>query len=261
MRVYTKPACGPKHFLAPLAQTSDPMRQARFGELTVRLCGGSDREGGGEGPLVVLLHGFGAPGTDLVPLWRELRPPPGTRFAFPEAPLELELGLGDSRAWWMIDMLKLEAALMRGELRDLTRDVPAGLAEARAQVVGMLDALERELGVDGSRVVLGGFSQGAMLALDVALRSARPFAGLTLLSGTLLAEDEWVPLMPARAGLPVLQSHGRMDPLLPFAIAERLRDELSKAGLAVKFLPFNGGHEIPGSAFDALDAFLRSTLG
>lgn len=236
------------------------MREAVFGSLRVRLAGGSDREGGGAGPLVVLLHGFGAPGSDLVPLWRELSPPPGTRFAFPEAPLELELGLEESRAWWMIDMLKLEAALSRGELRDLTRDVPDGLAEARALVIDMLDALERELGVEGSRVVLGGFSQGAMLALDVALRSERPLAGLVLLSGTLLAEEEWLPLMPKRAGLPVLQSHGRLDPLLPFSIAERLRDELARAGLAVKFLPFNGGHEIPGSALSGLDQFLGATL-
>lgn len=236
------------------------MRDAVFGSLKVRLCGGSDREGGGTGPLVVLLHGFGAPGTDLVPLYRELRPPEGTRFAFPEAPLELDLGVGESRAWWLIDMLKLEAALVRGELRDLTRDVPEGLAEARALVTEMLDALERELGVDGSRIVLGGFSQGAMLALDVALRTGRPLAGLALMSGTLLAEDEWLPLMPKRAGLPVLQSHGRMDPLLPFSIAERLRDELTKAGLAVKFIPFNGGHEIPGGALDGLDELLRTTL-
>ncbi|GMV17446.1 MAG: hypothetical protein HS104_12255 [Polyangiaceae bacterium] len=234
------------------------MREAVFGSLRVRLAGGSDREGGGSGPLVVLLHGFGAPGSDLVPLWRELSPPPGTRFAFPEAPLGL--GLDDARAWWMIDMLKLEAALSRGELRDLTRDVPDGIAEARALVSEMLDGLERELGVEGSRVVLGGFSQGAMLALDVALRSERPLAGLVLLSGTLLAEDEWLPLMPKRAGLPVLQSHGRLDPLLPFAIAERLRDELARAGLPVKFIPFNGGHEIPGSALDGLDQFLRATL-
>ena len=59
------------------------MRTTTLGQLTVHLTGGTDREGGGDGPLVVLLHGFGAPGTDLVPLWRELRAPPGTRFAFP----------------------------------------------------------------------------------------------------------------------------------------------------------------------------------
>ncbi len=228
--------------------------------MRVRITGGTDREGGGDGPVVVLLHGFGAPGTDLVPLWRELAVPAETRFVFPEAPLELEfeggLELGDARAWWLIDMQKLEAAVLGGELRDLTRDVPEGMSDARALVSDMLDAVERELHVDGSRVVLGGFSQGAMLALDIALRTERKLAGLVLLSGTLLAEDEWLPLMPRRAGLPVLQSHGRMDPLLPFSIAEMLRDRLTTAGLAVRFVAFNGGHEISGSVLDELGRFV-----
>jgi phospholipase/carboxylesterase len=237
------------------------VRTETFGELTVHLAGGSDREGGGAGPLVVLLHGFGAPGADLVPLYRALTPPVGTRFAFLEAPLELGMGFGDGRAWWMIDMLRLERALAAGEVRDLTSDVPDGLAEARAQVIATLDALQADLGVEGSRVVLGGFSQGAMLALDVALRTERALAGLVLLSGTLLAEHEWLPLLPKRAALPVLQTHGRQDPLLPFSIAERLHAELTRAGLDASFVPFNGGHEIPGSALDALDRFVVRALG
>jgi len=52
--------------------------------------------------------------------------------------------------------------------------------------------------------------------------------------------------------LPVLQSHGRADPVLPFALAERLRDELLAAGLVVDFTPFNGGHGIAGPALDGL---------
>lgn len=241
------------------------VRTRSFGELTVHLAGGADREGGGTGPALVLLHGFGAPGTDLVSLWRELRAPSGMRFVFPEAPLTLDpdgtLGAPDARAWWQLDMLKLERALSRGELRDLTGDVPDGLAEARAKVIGMLDALQDELGVSGETLVLGGFSQGAMLALDVALRTERPLAGLVLLSGTLLAEHEWLPLMPKRAGLPVLQSHGRADPLLPFAIAELLGERLRDAGLRHQFVTFNGGHEISRGVLEALDAFLAQTLG
>ncbi|MBW2687113.1 MAG: hypothetical protein JRE19_14540, partial [Deltaproteobacteria bacterium] len=62
------------------------MREERFAGITVRLTGGEDREGGGDGPLVVLMHGFGAPGTDLVGLWRVLGVPSSIRFAFPEAP-------------------------------------------------------------------------------------------------------------------------------------------------------------------------------
>ena len=56
------------------------MRTLELGGLECRVVGGSDREGGGDGPVVVLLHGFGAPGDDLVPLWRVMDVPRGTRF-------------------------------------------------------------------------------------------------------------------------------------------------------------------------------------
>jgi phospholipase/carboxylesterase len=236
------------------------MRQQRLGPLDVTITGGADREGGGEGPLVVLLHGFGAPGTDLVPLWRAIDVPRDVRFAFPAAPLTLpSMGFGmESRAWWMIDVLELERAIAEGRQRDLNKGTPVGLVEAREKVLEMLDALDREL--SPSALVLGGFSQGAMLSLDVALHSDRALAGLVQWSGTLLDEDGWVPRMGARKGLPVLQSHGRMDPLLPFSLAQALRQHLVASGLDVEFLEFNGGHEIPGRVLDRFGAFLATHL-
>ena len=201
--------------------------------------------GGGDGLVVVLLHGFGAPGTDLVPLAREIPAPQGTRWVLPAAPIALPPEYGSGRAWWMIDVRRLQEAMASGKERDLSREVPEGMAEAHAKVAELLDVLVREHGVRRERIVLGGFSQGAMLSCDVALRTSEPLAGLALMSGTLLAEDEWTPLMPRRAGLRVMQSHGKSDPLLPFGVAERLRDALTKAGLDVTWTPFQGGHEIP----------------
>ncbi len=220
--------------------------------LTVRLCGGTDGKGGGDGPMVVLLHGFGAPGTDLVALAGELDVAPAVRFAFPEAPLSLPLDFGAGRAWWMIDMMRLQLAMMTGRARDLTLEVPEGLAAAREQLVALLDELVRKHGVRREELILGGFSQGAMLACDVAMRTSTPLAGLALLSGTLLCEEEWLPLFPKREGLRALVSHGRQDPILPFALAERLRDELVGAGLSVTFIPFDGGHGIAPIALAAL---------
>jgi len=206
---------------------------------------------------VVLMHGFGAPGDDLAGLAGVLGAPPGTTLIFPEALHDLEdlVGMpvyGDARAWWPIDMRRLELAMARGEMRDLTRDEPEGLAEARAAVVAMLD----ELDVMPGRLVLGGFSQGAMLATDVTLRDPRPLAGLVILSGTLLAEDVWRPLMPARKGLRVFQSHGTSDPILPYLVAERLRDALASAGLEVAFQSFDDGHGIPPDVLRGLSSFL-----
>jgi phospholipase/carboxylesterase len=234
------------------------MREARFGGLQARVCGGTDRDGGGDGPVVVLLHGFGAPGDDLVSLWRVLPVPAGTRFVFPQAPLALAAQYMGGRAWWMIDLARLERAMELHEVKERVREVPEGMAAARAQLVAMLDEVDAKL--CPSKVVLGGFSQGAMLSCDVALRTERPLAGLVLLSGMLLAADEWTPLMPTRKGLPVLQCHGKDDPLLPFLLAERLKDKLVEAGLDVTWVPFHGGHAIPGPAMEALAAFLGKTL-
>jgi phospholipase/carboxylesterase len=225
------------------------MKQLKLGTLTAHVTGGTDREGGGTGPVVVLLHGYGAPGTDLVPLWRELAVAHDVRFVFPEAPLSLDFG---GRAWWPLDMARLQDRFSKTAVERLIAEVPPGIDAARSALLELLAVLERDFGASPEQIVIGGFSQGAMLATDAVLRTSRPFAGLALLSGTLISHDEWLPLMPARRGLPVLQSHGRADPVLPFELAERLRTELVTAGLPVEFIAFNGGHGIPGSVLDGL---------
>jgi phospholipase/carboxylesterase len=236
------------------------MRIVELGGLKVRIAGGTDREGGGEGPAVVLLHGFGAPGDDLASLWRVLPAPPGTRFVFPEAPLSLSvLGMIEGRAWWMIDIARFQRARSPKDLQSLMSQVPDGLAEARARVVAMLDALDATL--RPSKLVLGGFSQGAMLAVDVALRTDRVLAGVVAMSGALIAEDEWKALAPKRSGLAIVQSHGTRDPILPFVAAEALRDVLVGAGLKHTWVPFNGEHAIPPPVMDAVGTFLQRTLG
>ena len=112
------------------------MRIETFGRLQVRLAGGTDGEGRGDGPLVVLLHGYGAPGGDLVGLAPALATDPSVRFAFPEAPLTLEnIGLGGARAWWNIDTVALERAMRDGVPRDLAGVVPEGMLEARELVL------------------------------------------------------------------------------------------------------------------------------
>jgi phospholipase/carboxylesterase len=92
----------------------------RLGGLQVRLTGGTDGRGSGDGPVVVLLHGWGAPGDDLVPLGQEIDAPRGTRYVFPEAPLSLQMGFGDSRAWWMLDLEKRQREIAAGRARSST---------------------------------------------------------------------------------------------------------------------------------------------
>lgn len=236
------------------------MRMDTLGGLTVRLTGGIDDKGGGNGPLVVLLHGFGAPGDDLVPLSQYLDAPTGTRFVFPEAPISIPMGFGDSRAWWMIDMARIQADRAAGTVRDISNDIPRGLTDARGRMKTFLDDLHGKFGADPARTILGGFSQGAMLSCDALLHSTQPYAGLIQLSGTLVAKQEWGPLLLKRKGLPLFQSHGTQDPILPYVMAERLRDEFLQAGMMVEWLPFRGGHEIPEPVLRKLGSFLLKAM-
>jgi len=237
------------------------MRLANLGGLAVRITGGTDGSGGGDGPLVVLLHGFGAPADDLIPLGEALvGPRSAVRFAFPGAPLTLPGLFGAGRAWWMIDLARYER-VAQGDLAQLGDDVPPGMEEARALVVAMLDELESALGVPGERVALGGFSQGAMLACDVALRTGRPLAGLVLMSGMMLCRQEWLRFLPDRRGLRAFQSHGTQDPIVPFVLAAELRDAMRAAGVEVDWVQFPGGHEIPAQVGAGASAFLARVLG
>ena len=237
------------------------MREVLLGGLRVRLTGGVDGQGGGDGPVVILLHGFGAPGDDLVPLADVIDAPTGTRWLFPEAPLSLNMGFGDSRAWWIIDFARIQEDREAGRIRDLSIEVPQGLALARERFLAFLKEIPKQLPIDYKKTVIGGFSQGAMLTCDTVLQTDYPFAGLVQLSGNLLAQAVWGPLMRKRKGLPVFQSHGTQDDVLPNIGAERLRDALTQAGLAVEWHSFRGGHAIPEAVLRRLGPFITKRLG
>jgi phospholipase/carboxylesterase len=212
---------------------------------------------------VVLLHGFGAPATDLVGLTGALGSLPGVRFAFPGAlhALNGPFAPPGGRAWWPIDFGEFDGAKRRRDLDALAHASPIGLSEARDALGEALAVLEREHGMTPERLVVGGFSQGAMLACDWALRSDRPLAGLALLSGMPIALGEWEGLLAARRGLPVFQSHSPDDIVLPFELAERLAQVFARADLDSEFVSFRGGHGIPLAVIDRLRAFLARLTG
>lgn len=236
------------------------MQEVLLGGLKVRLLGGSDGHGGGNGPVVMLLHGFGAPGNDLVPLANVIHVHPGIRWLFPEAPLSLNMGFGDSRAWWIIDFARIQEDRAAGRIRDLSVEIPQGLALARERFLAFLKELPRQLQIDYKKTVIGGFSQGAMLTCDAVLHTDYPFAGLVQLSGNLLAQSVWAPLIAKRKELPVFQSHGTLDDILPHIGAERLRDALTQSGVAVEWHSFRGGHEIPEPVLKQLSGFISKAF-
>src|SRR5258708_5276557 len=152
------------------------MKQMKLGTLDARITGGTDGDGGGEGPLVILLHGFGARGDDLVGLWRALAAPRGTRYVFPEAPVDLGPAFVGGRAWWWID---LEARMRRAQKGEHSiADVPQGLDLARTQVDALVEDAVRLLRPPSAKGALGAFSQAPTLSIDGALRSDHALAGL-----------------------------------------------------------------------------------
>jgi phospholipase/carboxylesterase len=89
------------------------------------------------------------------------------------------------------------------------------------------------------------------------------FRGFSLViwSGTVIAEAEWTARLSACAGLPIFQSHGVMDPILPYEQAERLRDHLNQGGAQLDFVAFRGAHEIPELVVQQSSEFLSRVLG
>jgi phospholipase/carboxylesterase len=220
---------------------------ARRPPLTVIVSGGSGP------PTLVLLHGYGSSAEAWAPFTQTIRWHAPGRFVFPQAPEVMARtdGAPNGRAWWP---LYLPSYIPAGQTApDLSGAQPPGLKVAASLIE---DLLEDHTSVPRGSVVLGGFSQGAMVASEVAFRSHVPLSALVILSGTLVDEGSWASHFSDRRALPVFLAHGRQDGTLPFAAADRFRQKLEAAGLKVTWCPFDGGHEIPATVVVALNEFL-----
>ncbi|MEP7381844.1 MAG: hypothetical protein ABI910_09175 [Gemmatimonadota bacterium] len=199
---------------------------------------------------VFLLHGYDMRPEDLAPFAHSIGV--HARFVVPRGPITASTsGFG----WWHIDEKSRDRSRSLGP-RDLSSEKPTGLSTARRQLHDLL-AVSKETWGDGPTALVG-FSQGGMLACDVALRGDLPLAGLALLSASRLALDEWSAHLARVRDLPVLLSHGQRDADLAFAAGEALRDMLATAGARVTWIPHAEGHVIPLIVWRGLRTFLRS---
>lgn len=214
--------------------------------------------------LVVLCHGFGAPGDDLAQLGPELiHSSPAVaescRFVFPEAPIDLrEHGIPGGRAWWPINMAELARINETRSFDDLTTMKPPEMSNATDQLQQAISEAQADAGLGDTATILGGFSQGAMVSTDLVLDRGFSPALLVLFSGTLLNSAHWAAQAKLHGGCSVLQSHGTIDMVLPLEPAELLRDLLSEAGFDVTFRSFHGPHTIPMEVLVELQQRLSS---
>jgi phospholipase/carboxylesterase len=201
--------------------------------------------------VIVMLHGRTMAPEDLAPFAHSLGIP--AAFFFPQAPYSAGI---NGYAWWHANCPATRAE--RSRARDLADVDPTDRPAARATLAACLRALPVEL--SEVPLLLGGFSQGAMLACDLVLSAEATAQGLILLSSSRIAFADWQPRLARVAGLPILVSHGRADRELAFAAGEALRDCLTEAGAAVTWVPFDGGHETPLVVWREVRRFFRQTV-
>ncbi|MDA7936747.1 alpha/beta fold hydrolase [bacterium] len=222
-------------------------RRTRIASLDCIVVDGGDEPSIG----VVICHGYGASYDDLAGLsneWLSLLGDQGDkfRFVFPDAPNSLaEIGMPQGRAWWPINMARLAEAVQASDFEELHEHEPPGVTEARLTLCDTITSVKQELGGDATPLVLGGFSQGAMLAMDTALRgSVAPPQLLIQFSGTVICRPQWQQAMSRLSGTEVFQSHGTIDPVLPYASASILNEMLQNSGVSNRFHSFEGPHTI-----------------
>lgn len=206
-------------------------------------------------PWVILFHGYGADCDDLFSLGEMISTKKTFNYLFPNGTLEVPIGPGwTGRAWWPVDMLEIQRAAEQGTHRDFSGITPPGMDKAYAAAQEMI----RQLKVPWNKIILGGFSQGAMLATELYLRAPETPAGLVIMSGTLLHQEEWKKLIPQRAGQRFFQSHGQLDQVLGFKQAQQLETLLTQNGMKGNLIGFRGGHEIPAPILMKVGEYLNS---
>lgn len=203
----------------------------------------------GSNNAAVMIHGYGASMMDLYGLHQFSD---NFDWYFPQGTISL---MGEmSRAWFPIDEQALQAAMMTGSHRDLSQVEPVGLDN----VIDLLVRFLKDLPAD--KIILGGFSQGAMMSSHIMSRISEKLSGVTLFSGNLIHSNKLSESLGNYLGdksLPLFQSHGRQDPILSFEGAHKLKDMIESYGFNVDFHAFDGQHEIPPQVLNAWSSFMQ----
>ena len=186
--------------------------------------------------VVVLLHGYGADGHDLIDLadaWREALP--STLFLAPDAPGRIADML-NGRQWFPL-------------VRRDAKEIAEGVRFAQPILDRYLDSVLTETNLTPDRMALFGFSQGAMMALHVGLRRSIAPAALLAYSGRLAAPENLTAEITCWP--PVLLLHGEDDDVIPCAAMAEARESLIAAGVPVEAVAVpHLGHGIDANSID-----------
>ncbi len=191
--------------------------------------------GEAEGVLVVL-HGRGADEHDLEPLVDAIDPERRLAANLPRGPLALPPG----GAHWYI-------------VREVGFPDPPTFLPTFERLSAWVDAAADDAGVPSERLVLAGFSQGAVMSYSVGLAASRERpAAILAFSGFVPRVDGFTLDLEGRAGLPVSIAHGALDPIIGVEFGRDARERLEQAGIDVAYREDPVGHTItPGGLAQA----------
>lgn len=195
--------------------------------------------------LIVLLHGWGANFQDLPPI-AELMNLSEYQFVFPDAPFPHPYN-PTGKMWYAFpESYRFLGTPEFGDRPDLSA--------SRQLLLDFVMKQAEQANVPLSQTILGGFSQGGAMTLDVGARL--PLAGLMILSGYLHA-----PLQPQSESIaPVLIIHGRQDTVVPLHSAHQLRDTLRSLGVSLQYQEYDMGHEIQPVVLGEIQTFVKEIL-
>jgi phospholipase/carboxylesterase len=187
-------------------------------------------------PLVVMLHGRGADMHDLADLAPLLADKGSVRFVFANAPRQFEAYPGMTFGWTWFDGWPPEQSSV------------AASREVLLKFIGEVRERYRT-----SKLILAGFSQGAMMSLDVGLRTDA--AGVLAMSGGLYELD-----LPKLSPKPVFIAHGTVDDVVPISYARRARMLLEEKGFDVEYHEYPMGHQVVMEEVQEAKAFIGRLL-
>ncbi len=200
---------------------------------------------------VIWLHGLGADGHDFEPIVPELKLPESLpiRFIFPHAPIRpVTINDGaEMRAWY--DFVPHSETAGSSDI-----------AESASQINAFLER-EIEKGIPASKIVLAGFSQGGVIALQTGLRCEHRLAGILALSTYLhdytATEAE---LTDANLAIPIMMAHGTQDPMIPIMRAATSRENLIRLGYDVRWFNYPMGHQVCLEEIEEVSRFFQEIL-
>jgi len=197
--------------------------------------------------LVILLHGLGADGNDLIGLAPQMSAAlPTALFVAPNAPYPCDMAPFGFQ--WFSLMDRSPEAILAG-------------AQASAPILdGYIDDLLEETGLPAGQTALVGFSQGTMMSLFVAPRRDTPVAGILGYSGMLVGAETFAADVRARS--PVLLVHGDADEIVPVQCTPLVAKVLTDNGFEVETMIRPGlPHGIDPAGIAAGVSFLKRVLG